>query len=212
MKSTRLMAFAVAITVIVVAMIVAGCTTTSTPTPTPVPTPTPAPSATPTPVPTATPVPANQTVENTYQFVERYAVGIENHNNGVGFVKTAQNLFNESDYTNASSYMDKAADRMDAAKANFESMLWYASTSEQTLLSQKWTEAADLYAKSYRNASLAYKENAYESTKQTPNYVKVNYYMQLAQQYNDQATEVRKEAETIGDRLVFVVPTSTPVP
>lgn len=210
MKASRLMAFALAITVIVVAMIVAGCTTTSTPTPTP--TPTPAPTATPTPVPTATPVPANQTVEKTYQLVEQYAAGIEKQNDGVGFVKTAQTLFNESDYMNASSYMDKAADKMDAAKVNFESMLWYASTPQQTLLSQKWTDTADLYAKSYRNASLAYQKYAYESARQTPNYVEANYYMQLAQQYNDQATAVRKEAETIGNAMTFVVPTSTPTP
>jgi hypothetical protein len=210
MRASRLTAFALAITVIVVAMIVAGCTTTSTPTPTPVPTP--APTATPTPVPTATPVPANQTAENTYQLVERYAAGIENHNTGVGFVKTAQNLYNESDYTNASSYMDKAADKMDAAKVDFESMLWYASTSQQTLLSQKWTETADLYAKSYRNASLAYKEYASEYNRPTPNYVMYQYYIQLAQQYNDQATAIRKEAESIGNSIAFVVPTSTPVP
>jgi hypothetical protein len=210
MRATRLMAFALAITVIVVAMIMAGCTTTSTLTP--VSTPTPAPSATPTPLPTATPVPANQTVEKTYQLVERYAAGIENHNDGVGFVKTAQNLFNESDYSNASSYMDRAADKMDAAKVNFESMLWYASSPQQTLLSQKWTEAADLYAKSYRNASLAYKEYASEHNRPTPNYVKYQYYIQLAQQYNDQATAIRKEAETIGNAMTFVVPTSTPAP
>jgi len=210
MRTTRLIAFAVAITVIVVALIVAGCTTTSTPTPTP----TPSPTATPTPAPTATPtpVPANQTAENTYQLVERYAAGIENHNNGIGFVKTAQDLFNESDYTNSSSYMDKAADKMDAAKVDFESMLWYASTSQQTLLSQKWTEASDLYAKSYRNASLAYKEYASEYNRPTPNYVKYEYYIQLAQQYNDQATVIRKEAETIGNSITFVVPTSTPAP
>jgi hypothetical protein len=208
MRASRQTAFALAITVIVVAMIVAGCTTTSTPTPTP----TPAPTATPTPVPTATPVPANQTAENTYQLVERYAAGIENHNIGVEFVNTAQNLSNESDYMNASIYMEKAADKMDAAKIDFESMLWYASTSQQTLLSQKWTEAAGLYAKSYRNASLAYKEKANESTRQQPNYIMASYYIQISQQYNDQATAIRKEADTIGSGMIFVVPTTTPVP
>jgi hypothetical protein len=200
------MAFALAITVIVVAMIVAGCSTTSTPTPTPTP------SATPTPVPTVTTTPANETLENTYQLVEQYAAGIEKYNIGVGFVKTAQSLFNESDYMNASSYMDKAADKMDAAMVNFESMLWYTTTSQQTLLSQKWTYAADLYGKSYRNASLAYKEYANEHSRPTPNYVKYQYYIQLAQQYNDQATEIRKQAETIGNGMTFVVPTSTPAP
>jgi hypothetical protein len=205
MRASRLMAFALTIAVIVIAMIVAGCTTTGTPAPTQ------APSATPTPVPPATPTPANQTVDKTYQLVERYAAGIDDYNTGVGFVNTSMSLFNASDYANASSYMDMAADKMAAAKTEFEAMLWYASTSQETLLSQTWTDTADLYGKSYQNASLAYKEYAYEHTRPTPNYVKYEYYIQLAQHYNDLAADSRKQAEAIGNGMTFVVPTSTPV-
>jgi hypothetical protein len=89
-------------------------------------------------------------------------------------------------------------------------MRGYASTNQETLLSDKWTEAADLFSKSYRNASLGYQEYANESTRPTPNYVKANYYMQIAQQYNDQGADARRQAMEIGDKMTFTVPTTVP--
>lgn len=198
---------ALAITVMAVALVVAGCTTTSTPTPTP----TQAPTATPTPAPTVTATPINTTLENMYQLVEHYSTGIEVYNSGVGYANSGKNLINASDFVNASQYYKTAGDRMAAASSGFQAMLPYASTPQEISLSQRWTEAADLYAKSYQNASLAYNEYASEQGRQTPNYVKYQYYVQLAQQYNDQAAEIRQLAEALGDTMTFTVPVATPV-
>jgi hypothetical protein len=205
MNTSRLMAFALAISVMAVAIIVAGCSTTGTPTPPPTP------SATPTPAPTASPTPANQTLENMYQFVERYSTGIDDYNSGVGFVNSAKNLINASDFANASQYYKMAGDRMVVARGDFQAMLPFAATAQQTLLSQQWTEAADYYAMSYQNASLAYNEYASEHSRPNPNYVKYQYYTQIAQQYNDLASASRLQAEAIGNGMTFTVPISTPV-
>ena len=172
---------------------------------------TPAPTATPTPAPTASPTPTNQTLENMYQFVEKYSAAIDVYNSGVGYANSAKNLLNASDFSNASQYYKIASDRMALASSDFQAMLPYAATPQEISLSQQWTDAADLYAMSYQNASLAYSEYAYEHTRPTPNYVKYQYYTQLAQQYNDQGSESRLQAEAIGNGMTFTVPVSTPV-
>lgn len=203
MKTSRLMAFALAISVMAVAMIVAGCSSTSTPTPTATPTPTP------TPVP-ATPTPANQTAWRTYEFVEQYAAALEYYNTGVVYINMSANYSQAQDYTSASRYASMAADRMDMAGTGFEGMLWYASTNEQTLLSQDWTNAADLFSKSYRNLSLGYQEYANESVRTSPNYVMGNYYLAIAQDYNNQAHSQWLQATTLGNSMSFAVPTTVP--
>jgi hypothetical protein len=205
MKMSRLMAFALAITVIAVALVVAGCTTTSTPTPTP------APTATPTPAPTVTATPINKTLENMYQLVEHFSAGIDVYNSGVGYADSGKNLINESDFVNASQYYKTAADRMTVASSDFQAMRPYAFTPQEISLSQRWAETADLYAMSYQNASLAYNEYASEQGKQTPNYVKYQYYVQIAQQYNDRAAESRQLAEALADSMTFTVPVAMPV-
>lgn len=207
MKISRLMAFALAITVMAVALVVAGCTTTSTPTPTP----TPAPTATPTPVPTVTATPINKTLENMYQLVEHFSAGIEVYNSGVGYADSGMNLVNESDFVNASQNFKTAGDRMVVASSDFKAMLPYAFTPQEISLSQKWTETADLYAKSYLNASLAYDAYASEQGRQTPNYVMFQYYTELSKQYNNQAAESRLQAGALADSMTFTVPVATPV-
>ncbi len=121
-------------------------------------------------------------------------------------------LINASDYTRASQYMDTVADKMESAEVEFEAMLFYASTSQEALLSQKWTETADLYAKSYRNISLAYTEYAYQLTTHEPgllNLVRYNYLINIANSYSANANESRKQAAAIGDNITFEVPAST---
>jgi hypothetical protein len=139
-----------------------------------------------------------------------YGSGLDKYNTGVGYVSTAMSLYNSTNYVNASHYMDLAADKMDAAKADFQGMRGYASTNQETLLSDTWAEAADLFSKSYRNASLGYTAYANESTRPTPNYVMANYFMQIAQQYNDQGADARRQAMEIGDKMTFTVPTKVP--
>jgi hypothetical protein len=146
-----------------------------------------------------------------YQYIEQYSIGIDDYNSGVGYVNSGKNLINASDFANASQYYKIAADRMVVARSDFQAMLPCADTPEQISLSQKWTEAADYYAMSYQNASLAYSEYAYEHVRPNPNYVKYQYYTQLAQQYNDLAAESRKQAEALGNSMTFTVPVSTPV-
>jgi hypothetical protein len=205
MNMSRLMTFAPAITVMAVALVVAGCTTTSTPTPTP------APTATPTPMPTVAATPINTTLENMYQLVEHFSAGIEVYNSGVGYANSGKNPINASDFANASQYYRTAADRMTVASSDFQAMRPYTSTPQEISLSQKWAEAADLYAMSYQNASLAYNEYASQQGREIPNYVKYQYYVKSAQQYNDQAAESRQQAEALADSMTFTVPVATPV-
>jgi hypothetical protein len=203
MNSSKLMALILAVSAVTVAMLVAGCTT---------PTPTPAPTATPSPSPSPSPAPTMSPVDREYQFVERLSVGINDYNTGVGFVTTAKNLFNQSDYTNASQYMKMAGDRMDVAKGDFTAMRTYASTLQEVNLSNKWMETAELYSKSYHNASEAYSEYGYQMSRpaENRNYVKYDYYVQQANYYNAVADESRKQADAILKAITFVVPTAVP--
>ena len=205
MKTSRLMAFALTLSVIAVAMIVAGCTGTGNSSPTPVP----APSATPT--PTATVPPANGTVEKEYQLTERFNSGIGDYNSGIELMRTAKNLTSVSDYTNASRHMLLASDRMSAAANSFKAMLPYASGPQETSLSQKWSETADYSAMSYRNASDAYAEYAYQFARQGQNLVKYNNFVGQANYYNGLAAESRRQADAIQGGMTFAVPATTPL-
>ncbi|HMK48299.1 MAG TPA: hypothetical protein VK436_16870, partial [Methanocella sp.] len=137
-------------------IVMSGCTGTPqnvvTPTATPAATQIATEAATPAPAPSLTPsisaspvqTAVNQTVENQYQYTENLQTGIDQYNLGVGLMTDAQNQANnKSDWTNASTLMLRAKDRMDSAKVEFQNMTNYSNSADETTLSQKWAEAAD---------------------------------------------------------------------
>lgn len=198
--------------VIVVAL--SGCTVLKEQFEKPAPTATtaPVPSKTPTVVPTVSPVPGqavNSTVEQQYKYTEKLQAGIDKYNAGILYMADAQRLaHNQSDWTNASSTMLKAKDRMEAAQADFQTMRDYSINYDEVLLSEKWTQTANYSAASMEYASLAYSEMATQiATKGAGNVnpVKYNSYVKQANDYNALAMQSRSEAEAIESNLTFVL-------
>lgn len=192
-----------------------GCTVLQDQFQKPVPTATtaPVPSKTPTVVPTVSAVPGqvpNSTVEQQYKYTEKLQSGIDKYNAGILYMDEAQILaHNRSDWSNASSTMLKAKDRMDSAKADFQAMGNYSINHDEVLLSEKWTQTANYSAASMQYASLAYSEMASQLAAKGPggsvNPVKYNSYVQQANSYNTLAMQSRNEAEAIEKNLTFVL-------
>lgn len=198
--------------VIIVAL--SGCTVLKEQFQKPVPTATtaPVPSKTPTVVPTVTAVPGpatNSTVEQQYKYTEKLQAGIDKYNAGILYMGDAQKLaHNQSDWINASSTMLKGKERMEAAKADFQTMGNFSINHDEVLLSEKWVQTANYSAASMEYASLAYSEMASQLATKGPgniNPVKYNSYVKEANYYNSLAMQSRNEAEAIESRLTFVL-------
>ncbi|WP_148266491.1 hypothetical protein [Methanocella arvoryzae] len=200
--------------VIIVAL--SGCTVLKEqpqqPTPAPTATSAPVPSKTPTVVPTATAVPGpatNATVEQQYKYTEMLQSGIDKYNAGIIYMDEAQRLaHNQSDWSNASSMMLKAKERMEAARADFETMGGFSINQDEVLLSEKWVQTANYSAASMEYASLAYAEMADQIATKGPgnvNPVKYNSFVRQANDYNALAMQSRNEAEALEKNLAFLL-------
>ncbi|MCD1295244.1 hypothetical protein CUJ83_09560 [Methanocella sp. CWC-04] len=160
-------------------------------------TPTPAPTVTATPSPEPTKKPVNETVERHYQYIEKFYAGIEKFNRGIDFIYKSQSYANDMDWNNASSYALKARDSMEDAKVLFKDMEQYALNDNELRLSQKWYETADHSSVCYGYHSDAYIEHEFQDSKETPNYIKFNYYVEQANHYNSLAQQSRMQAEEL---------------
>lgn len=153
------------------------------------------------PASTVTPIPVNPATDRLYQYTDRFYAGLENYNLGITYANRAQDAANASDWGNSSECILTAKSYMEKAKEDFKSMEPYANYTDEMNLSRKWYETADYSAQCYSYLDEAYKELAYQSTRDIPNNVKTNYYYQQARYYHDMARQSRQEAETIEGRI-----------
>lgn len=158
-------------------------------------------TATVTPVPTVTPAPVDPTVERQYQYIEYLYSGIEGHNRGIGKLRQAQMAANESDWKNASVIVLEAKQYMENAGADFKAMEPYAMYPDETNLSKKWYQTTEYAAKGYSFMSDAFLEREFQDSRDTPNYVKYNYYVEQANHYNDLSQQIRIEAEKLQNSI-----------
>lgn len=202
--------------ILVVIVALSGCTVLKeqfVKPPSPTATTVPVPSKTPTVAPVVSAVPGttiNSTVERQYQYTGKLQSGIDKYNAGIMYMADAQELaHNKSDWSNASSMMETARDRMDRAKADFKAMENLSLNQDEVLLSKAWADTADYSSTSVGYASQAYKEMAYQLSVTGPggsiNPVKYNGYVKEANNYNSLAMQSRNEAEALEKNLTFLL-------
>jgi hypothetical protein len=185
-----------------------GCTDIkdrfSVPTSTPVPVPTVATSPSPTPGPDV-----NPSVEKQYQYTEKMNMGIEEYNRAIELMWQGYNLWNASQYSNASRTMLLAKQQMEVAGIDFLSMKQYASSTEESNLSDHWVDTTKNAAKSYQYDSDAFLEYGNQSLRPTMNLVKFNYYVNQANYYHGLSVESRAQVDALMKNVTFYTPSQT---
>lgn len=133
-------------------------------------------------------------------YAEKINLGIDNYNLAINALNQSKLAADRSDWTNASLKVQDARDYMEQARQNFQDMKAYAQTPDEVNLSEKWNETAYNYEQAFDYVNASIQENAYQATRSTPNYVKVNYYVQQANFYINQAKSTKAEAEQLEKR------------
>ena len=92
---------------------------------------------------------------------------------------------------------------MGQARGEFLGMKQYAATPNEISLADKWNETVYDYLQAFDYMNQSFQENAYQSGRSSPNYVKANYYVGQANSYILLARSSMQEAISL-ERQTFI--------
>ncbi len=153
---------------------------------------TPIPSVTLQPTVTATPI--NQTIDQQYMYADTLNSGLTYYNDGIEAMNESKLASDRSDWNNATIYIISAKTYMGQAMIEFSGMKQYAATPNEISLSDKWNETAYNYQQAFDYVNQSYQEDSYQSSRSSPNYIKLNYYVGQANYYVGLANNNMQEA------------------
>lgn len=157
----------------------------------------PTPSAT---VPaTSTPIPINQSIERQYNYADRLNAGLMNYNNAIVTANESRIAYESANWETATTEITQAKAYMEQARTAFNSMKAFASTADETALSEKWNETAYYETQAFEYMNLSYQEARYQASRTfaEQNPIKYNYYVGQANYYISLAKQSRSEAEAL---------------
>lgn len=153
--------------------------------------------------PTVTVTPLNQTIDRQYMYADKLNTALEYYNNGITSMNESKKAADRLDWTNATIDIQSAKANMEQARSEFAGMKQYAATPNEINLSAKWNETAYYYLLAFDYINQSYQENAYQDTRSSPNYIKLNYYIGQANYYIGLARNSMQEAIDL-ERQTFI--------